>query len=93
MALAARSFDFTARSSCWSRVTLPVAYFSVLEPMRQASKAHHRPSLMIASASSVLPYRNPDRAPSAMYGALVIDSMPPATTMSASPAAIIWWAR
>ena len=29
----------------------------------------------------------------ARYGALVIDSMPPATTMSASPAAIIWSAR
>ena len=48
---------------------------------------------MIASRSSVLPYRKPPRAPSAMYGALVIDSMPPATTMSASPDAIIWSAR
>ena len=36
------------------------------------------------------PYLYPSRCPTSRCGALVIDSMPPATTMSNSPARISW---
>ena len=48
---------------------------------------------MSASRISPLPMRYPPRAFGSRYGALVMDSMPPATTTSASPAWIIWSAR
>ena len=56
--------------------------------MCQSSKLHHRPSLIIESMAWPWPSRSPSRAPGSRYGQLLIDSMPPATTTSASPAAI-----
>ncbi len=45
----------------------------------------HRPSFTIESTTAALPMRNPLRAWGSRYGALVIDSMPPATTISELP--------
>ena len=61
--------------------------------MAHWSKAQVRPSYIIESTSVASPSRKPARAPGSRCGAPVIDSMPPATTMSASPALIIWSAR
>ena len=44
----------------------------------------------MASTSWVLPYLKPSRDFGSTCGALVIDSMPPATTISTSPARISW---
>ncbi|CAB4823449.1 unannotated protein [freshwater metagenome] len=55
MAAAARTLLFIAVSSCWSRVMAPALKFSVPVPISTDSNAQNRPSLMIASASSVLP--------------------------------------
>ena len=95
IAAAARSWLRAASSSCSSRVMLPklCVYCSVPAPMWIASNAHHRPSLISESTSSPLPMRYPARAFGSRYGAPVIDSMPPATTTSASPLWIIWSAR
>ena len=57
------------------------------------SKESVRPSYIMESTSVASPRRKPARAPGSRWGAWVIDSMPPATTMSASPARIIWSAR
>ncbi len=51
------------------------------------------PSYIMESTSVASPMRKPDRAPGSRWGAWVIDSIPPATTISASPARIIWSAR
>jgi hypothetical protein len=48
------------------------------------------PSSAIESTSSAEPYLIPLRAAGSRCGALVIDSIPPATTMSNSPALISW---
>ena len=50
----------------------------------------HRPSRTIASIISVSPMREPVRAFGMRNGARLIDSIPPATAMSMSPARIIW---
>ena len=50
------------------------------------SKASVRPSWAIESTSSAEPYLKPRRAPGSRCGAWDMDSMPPATTMSYSPA-------
>src|SRR5262249_45283486 len=47
--------------------------------------ASHRPSWIIESITCAWPRRSPSRALGRRYGAFVIDSMPPATTMSCSP--------
>ena len=47
----------------------------------------------MASTISVLPIRTPHRAPGSRYGACDIDSIPPATTTSTSPARMSWSAR
>ena len=54
--------------------------------MWHCSNAHHRPSLIIESTTSPLPMRRPSRTRGSRYGQLLIDSMPPATAMSMSPA-------
>ena len=61
------------------------AYFSVPPPMAIWSMAQNRPSNIIESMTLPSPRRMPARAPGSRYGALVMDSMPPATTMSAWP--------
>jgi len=48
------------------------------------------PSWIIVSIISTCPRREPSRALGSTYGAWVIDSMPPATTRSTSPARINW---
>jgi homogentisate 1,2-dioxygenase len=56
---AARSWLFAAASSISSRVRPPKSptYCSVPEPMWTASNAHHKPSLMSESITSLLPMR------------------------------------
>ena len=49
-----------------------------------------RPSWVIASIAWTSPIRNPNRAPGRRYGAWLIDSMPPVTATSTSPARIAW---
>ena len=58
-------------------------------PMWMSLKASHRPSWTIESISWASPIRAPKRPAGIRYGARVMFSMPPATTMSASPARII----
>ena len=85
-ARAARSCDLAASSS-WASRSMPAeaAYFSVPAPMATWSKAQNRPSYIIESTTFLSPMRMPARASGSRYGALVIDSMPPATTTSAWP--------
>ena len=52
--------------------------------------ASHRPSACMWSMSVVSPYLVPSREPSSMCGAWVIDSWPPATMISCSPARMSW---
>src|SRR3712207_5661040 len=54
------------------------------------SKVSDRPSWAIESISFVSPYLVPTREPASRCGAWVIDSWPPATTMSNSPARMSW---
>ncbi len=53
--------------------------------MAHWSKAQNSPSYIIESTTVLSPMRIPARASGRRYGALVIDSMPPATTRSAWP--------
>ena len=59
-------------------------------PMAMFSKASVRPSWAIASSICTAPYLKPSRDFGSRCGALVIDSMPPATTTSNSPARMSW---
>src|SRR3954470_18497894 len=54
-----------------------------------SSKVERRPSQIIRSTSVPSPIRYPERAFGSAYGAFDIDSMPPVTTTSTSPARII----
>src|SRR3954469_1205518 len=54
-----------------------------------SSKVERRPSQIIRSTSVPSPIRYPERAFGSAYGAFVIDSIPPVTTTSTSPARII----
>ena len=51
------------------------------------------PSWVMASIACTSPMRKPKRASGSRYGALLIDSMPPVTPISRSPARIAWSAR
>ena len=94
MAAAAFSWELAANASWRSRLTPTfLLWRSVERPMASWSKASVRPSCIIESTRVASPIRKPARAPASRYGAWVIDSIPPATTISASPAAIIWSAR
>ena len=58
-----------------------VATTSPALPMWQCSNAHHRPSLIIESSDLTVAHAQALRARArSRYGALLIDSMPPATT-------------
>ncbi len=48
------------------------------------------PSCVIESIACTSPIRKPKRAPGSRYGAWLIDSMPPATAISTSPARTAW---
>ena len=54
------------------------------------SKAQNSASYAIESTSVASPYLKPLRDPGSRCGALVMDSMPPATTISNSPALMSW---
>ena len=89
IAVAARWCDWAANSSCSARLIPSLALCrSVSSPMGEWSNASVRPSRAIASSSSMEPYLYPARAPGSRCGAPVMDSMPPATTTSNSPARI-----
>ena len=65
---------------------MSVAHFSPHIPMCMSLYGSHRPSWIIRSFISTLPMRAPLRIDEEKYGALLMLSMPPATTISASPA-------
>ncbi len=90
-ATAARWCDCAANASCSSRLipSRPL-WCSVDSPIAMCSKLSVRPSKAIESRTSTAPYLYPVREPGSRCGALVIDSMPPATTTSTSPALISW---
>ena len=86
VAAAARRWLSAAQASCSARDTwYSSATTSPDRPMWQFSNAHHRPSWIIRSWISPLPMRRPSRRRGSAYGVLLMDSMPPATTTSASP--------
>ena len=93
-AAAAFSWLAAANASCRSR-EMPAFWLkrSVERPMAMWSNESVSPSYIMESTSVASPMRKPARAPGRRWGAWVIDSMPPATTISASPARIIWSAR
>ena len=68
----------------------PALCRSVDSPIATWSKASVSPSYAIASTSCTGPYLKPCREPGSRCGAPVIDSIPPATTISNSPAPISW---
>ena len=84
--------DAAANSSCSSRVRLPPAalHSSVSAPIACWVTWSKSASYAIESTSVVSPYLKPSRDFGSRCGALVIDSMPPATTISTSPARISW---
>ena len=87
IAVAARWCDWAENSSCSARLIPSLALCrSVSSPMGEWSNASVRPSRAIASSSSMEPYLCPARDPGSRCGAPVMDSMPPATTTSNSPA-------
>ncbi len=59
-------------------------------PIGWSVNASQRPSWAIESTSVALPYLVPSRDFGSRCGALVIDSMPPATTTSHSPSRTSW---
>ena len=58
--------------------------------MAHSSNAQVSASKAIESSIFQSPYFTPSREPTSRCGALVIDSMPPATTTSNSPARMSW---
>src|SRR3954454_16065402 len=75
--------SMSARGSSSSSATSP-ASSNICLPVNGL----RRPSLIIASIAFASPMRKPKRACLSRYGALLIDSMPPATPTSRSPARI-----
>jgi hypothetical protein len=63
---------------------------SASAPMPLPVNGFVRPSCIIASSAFTSPMRKPNRAFGSRYGALDIDSMPPPTATSMSPARIAW---
>ncbi len=88
-AAAARWWERAANSSCSARpMPSRVLCRSVSSPIGDWSNASVSPSRAMLSSISTEPYLYPDRAPGSRCGAPVMDSMPPATTTSNSPARI-----
>ncbi len=93
-AAAASWWERADRESCSSRpMPSRVLCRSVDSPIAHWSNAQNRPSWAIESTTWEPPYFTPFRSPGSRWGALVMDSMPPATTMSNSPALMSWSAR
>ena len=88
----ARQYGITREASDASRVMLySRASSSTVSPMIRPHTEQVKPSRYIASTSVTLPIRCPQRASSlsTRYGMRLIDSMPPASTRSASPSMIV----
>ena len=83
IAAAALAWDSAAKAS-WSARLMPSPVWSrsVAAPMEMPSNPQMRPSRSRASASVAAPYLMPLRLPGSRWGAFVIDSVPPATTIS-----------
>ena len=64
-----------------------------MTPMWMSWKASVRPSWIMWSSTVPSPRRSPQRAPGKRYGARDMFSVPPATTISESPALIACAAR
>ncbi len=91
MAAIARSWLRSAHLSRSARVissSLPIS--SASSNICLPVKALRRPSSIIASSALTSPMRKPWRAPGSRYGACDIDSMPPPTAISTSPARTAW---
>ena len=91
MAAIARSWLRSAHLSRSARVIsssspISVASSNICLPVNGL----RRPSSIIASSALTSPMRNPWRAPGSRYGACDIDSMPPPTASSRSPARTAW---
>ncbi len=79
----------TANWSCSSRVTAySFATFSAVTPMWYWLYTSHNPSMIMVSTSFASHMRKPSREPIRACGDRLIDSWPPATTISESPLAI-----
>ena len=90
-ASAARWCERAAQASCSSREISSAALTSSEDsPMCWPVNVDHRPSWIIASTTSASPRCLPQRTLGSTYGALVIDSMPPATAVSISPSRMSW---
>ncbi len=78
----------SSANASWSSRLTPalIATRSAWVPMWQSSTAHHSPSSTAESSSEPCPRRYPNRALRSRNGAWFIDSMPPATYRSPSPA-------
>ena len=76
-----------------ARCSYLAATFSAVMPMCTWVIGQVRPSAIIESSSCSCPIRMPKRAFFEMYGAPLMLSIPPATTMSASPSMIACAAR
>ena len=90
-ASAARWCD-RAENASWSSREMPSSalHASVSAPIACVVKTSQRPSYDIESTSLTSPNFTPSRDLGRKCGAWVMDSMPPATTTSNSPARISW---
>src|SRR6266508_1568451 len=90
VALAGRRWLASAKRAMSSRATWNFsATSSPVIPMWNWLYASQRPSLTIASTNGTLLIPIPQRASFTMYGARLIDSIPPARRISAEPARIM----
>ena len=91
VALIASSCERSAQRSMSARVISSSAATSLASwAMCLPENGFVRPSLIIASIALPSPIRKPNRASLSRYGAFDIDSMPPPTPTSRSPARIAW---
>ena len=90
-AAAARWWDRAAKLSCSNLVIGSRSLVcSVSEPIAWSVNTSRRPSNSVWSSSVTSPNLKPALDPRSRCGAFVMDSMPPATTTSYSPALISW---
>ena len=89
-ARALRWLSSAKQSDCSRVMPYSRASTSAVSPMMRFDSGHWNPSRYIASTSVKFPIRCPQRASTASirYGIRLMDSMPPASTMSDSPSMI-----
>ena len=89
-AAAARRCEPSAYASCSARrMPYSRASVSAVSPMSWPQSGHRNPSRYMPSTTSVFPIRIPKRARGNRYGVADMHSVPPASTTSFSPAAIV----